>query len=187
MTRYYYRCSDCLSTVVLEEKLPVVECACGGRLELLGPVTNVGRWRRVEDRPPCDGRCTGARGPKCDCSCGGKNHGTRLLVTVERDGGVARVRLPDPEAIRRAEEYRAAIARVRQALARTFGYLYERFVAGQYVPETAYWFMRNVHTELQAISCLKTHTARMRRLAELAERVDAGKEVYEQWRKEPVE
>jgi len=24
---------------------------------------------------PCDARCTGARGFKCDCSCGGKNHG----------------------------------------------------------------------------------------------------------------
>lgn len=23
----------------------------------------------------CDSRCTSARGPQCDCSCGGKNHG----------------------------------------------------------------------------------------------------------------
>lgn len=23
----------------------------------------------------CDGRCMGATGHKCDCSCGGKNHG----------------------------------------------------------------------------------------------------------------
>ena len=23
----------------------------------------------------CDARCTGARGPQCDCSCGGRNHG----------------------------------------------------------------------------------------------------------------
>ncbi len=172
MTRYYYRCSDCLSTVVLEEKLSVVECACGGRLEFLGPVTDEGRWKRIEERPPCDGRCTGARGPKCDCSCGGKNHGTQFLVTVERDGGVARVHPPDPEAIRRAEEYRAGITRVRQVLARTFGYQYERFIARQYVhSETAYWFMRNVHAELQAISRLRTHTARMRRLAELVDRV----------------
>ena len=27
------------------------------------------------DSVPCDGRCTGARGHSCDCSCGGKNHG----------------------------------------------------------------------------------------------------------------
>lgn len=24
----------------------------------------------------CDARCTSARGPSCDCSCGGKNHGS---------------------------------------------------------------------------------------------------------------
>lgn len=24
---------------------------------------------------PCDGRCTGARGHSCECSCGGENHG----------------------------------------------------------------------------------------------------------------
>jgi len=23
----------------------------------------------------CDGRCTGAVGPACDCKCGGENHG----------------------------------------------------------------------------------------------------------------
>ena len=28
----------------------------------------------VEDHA-CDARCTGARGPSCDCSCGGANHG----------------------------------------------------------------------------------------------------------------
>jgi hypothetical protein len=26
----------------------------------------------------CDGRCTHAKGPNCDCSCGGKNHGSQL-------------------------------------------------------------------------------------------------------------
>lgn len=29
---------------------------------------------------PCDWRCNGARGPVCECSCGGKNHGGALLV-----------------------------------------------------------------------------------------------------------
>jgi hypothetical protein len=27
----------------------------------------------------CDARCTGARGPHCDCSCGGTNHGAGWL------------------------------------------------------------------------------------------------------------
>jgi hypothetical protein len=27
------------------------------------------------NKTPCDDRCTGATGHKCQCSCGGKNHG----------------------------------------------------------------------------------------------------------------
>lgn len=33
---------------------------------------------------PCDGRCTGATGPNCDCVCNGKNHGTNRVVVSER-------------------------------------------------------------------------------------------------------
>jgi len=28
------------------------------------------------ERHPCDERCTSAKGHKCECSCGGKNHGS---------------------------------------------------------------------------------------------------------------
>lgn len=28
----------------------------------------------------CDARCTGSTGPVCDCSCGGKNHGSGHLA-----------------------------------------------------------------------------------------------------------
>lgn len=27
----------------------------------------------------CDARCTGARGPNCECSCAGRNHGRSFL------------------------------------------------------------------------------------------------------------
>jgi hypothetical protein len=33
------------------------------------------KGRLVPDHK-CDVRCTGATGPKCDCSCGGANHGS---------------------------------------------------------------------------------------------------------------
>jgi hypothetical protein len=36
--------------------------------------TNV-REARTNDRKKCDARCTGATGPACSCSCGGRNHG----------------------------------------------------------------------------------------------------------------
>lgn len=31
---------------------------------------------RRNDAVPCDARCTSARGHKCECSCGGRNHGS---------------------------------------------------------------------------------------------------------------
>lgn len=36
----------------------------------------------------CDARCTGAKGPNCECSCGGKNHGNDFMVGVTADLGV---------------------------------------------------------------------------------------------------
>lgn len=30
----------------------------------------------------CDGRCTSATGPNCECSCGGHNHGRSFLVSA---------------------------------------------------------------------------------------------------------
>lgn len=30
----------------------------------------------------CDARCTGAKGPACDCSCAGRNHGAGWLATL---------------------------------------------------------------------------------------------------------
>ncbi len=37
---------------------------------------------RLEHRCACDARCTGATGPNCECSCGGKNHGTGRVVEI---------------------------------------------------------------------------------------------------------
>jgi hypothetical protein len=45
------------------------------------------RLTRMESRTPCDGRCIGAVGPSCDCSCGGENHGMTRLVDVAVDAG----------------------------------------------------------------------------------------------------
>lgn len=45
-----------------------VRCSCGKNV-----------WLKivagVKNETPCDGRCTGARGHVCECSCGGANHG----------------------------------------------------------------------------------------------------------------
>lgn len=53
--------------------------------------TRAGRLLTPEERSPCDGRCTNARGPNCDCRCGGANHGSRRVVTVWRCADAGRV------------------------------------------------------------------------------------------------
>lgn len=54
------------------EDLPCPEC--DGSLqwdEIVG---------KVVDDHPCDARCMGARGPDCECSCGGANHGSAFQI-----------------------------------------------------------------------------------------------------------
>ena len=46
-----------------------VPCGCGGSV-FLRPLIG-----KVNSRRACDGRCTGATGPRCECACGGENHG----------------------------------------------------------------------------------------------------------------
>lgn len=40
-----------------------------------GEVVKVASVEGVISDTPCDERCTGARGHKCECSCGGEHHG----------------------------------------------------------------------------------------------------------------
>lgn len=41
---------------------------------------DTGRFLQPQYESPCDGRCTNARGPNCDCQCHGANHGSGRLV-----------------------------------------------------------------------------------------------------------
>jgi hypothetical protein len=93
--RFYIRCYDCLSVSALDnsndfftmkKELRSYKCLCNGNLELMG---HVQATRLVTDSlgAPCDGRCTNAKGPICDCHCFGANHGTQKLVVWTKDAG----------------------------------------------------------------------------------------------------
>jgi hypothetical protein len=123
--RHYYRCTDCLTVAATEQPLPTerknygpetvtAECgACGGRIEYMGPVIKVRRiLTDVKYLCPCDERCTGARGPDCDCQCGGANHGTGAMVRVEITEGLPRLMVRPGARLGGAKEYRALLARV---------------------------------------------------------------------------
>lgn len=114
--RHYYRCCDCLTVYAVDgaRLSPEAVCdLCDGKTEWMGRVA-ADRLVKVEFRCDCDDRCTAALGPKCNCKCGGKNHGasfaaySRVIVDV---GGVPRLTRPDTGAKVKAAEYRAALAR----------------------------------------------------------------------------
>lgn len=72
--RYIGRCPSC-KTLVKAESAPrqahdtLVTCECGKSF-LAKQV-----FGSVKESKKCDGRCTGATGFDCECSCGGHNHG----------------------------------------------------------------------------------------------------------------
>ena len=119
-TRWFFRCSDCLSVVAADlDAMPPRTADCGA-CDGFRTVEVMGRMKRtaipylvtgVDERSPCDARCTHARGPSCDCSCNGKNHGSGLLVEIEHTAGIPRLRAVDSVKARAfAEEWRAALA-----------------------------------------------------------------------------
>lgn len=110
--RFFYRCGRCLFrfTADVEGRNPPNVEGCpvcnNSRVECLGSTQG-----RVVLTVPCDAKCVFAIGKTCDCSCGGKNHGSGLLVPVIRgvvDFSGARV----PGYQQTAADYRAYLARL---------------------------------------------------------------------------
>jgi hypothetical protein len=86
LNRFFFRCPRCLfkfTADVDSYKRPDVEaCPVCAReyVECLGATKGVVSWAT-----PCNDVCTYAEGPTCSCSCGGKNHGSRLVIPVVRN------------------------------------------------------------------------------------------------------
>lgn len=155
--RFFVRCTGCLATAAVDVppaevktfkarfgwgwdgfrgvSVPIgPECGgCGAVVELVGPVVG-DNWTRIEHRTPCDDRCTNAPGPKCECKCGGENHGTRLLVPVVAEEGRAKVTPVAAEKARaRRWEFEAARHAAREAIEARFGRLFAAKRAGEWL------------------------------------------------------
>lgn len=155
--RFFVRCTGCLATAAVDvppaevkafkagfgtrwngfvgRDLPFgPECGgCGAVIELVGAVAG-DTWTRSELRTPCDDRCTNAPGPKCECKCGGENHGTKLLVPVVVEAGRATVTPVAGEKARaRRWEFEAARFAAREAIEARFGRLFAAKRAGEWL------------------------------------------------------
>ena len=129
----------------------------------MGRVGSGSRLYKTETRCACDSRCTGATGPKCDCECGGANHGTNRVVEVNVSCGNAPVAvMPDnAKAMAVATEFRAALAPVEDELAA----LYARQRAGEWLPSHTFDRLRTLQSLRHRARKSKTHAARMKMLA----------------------
>lgn len=109
--RHFYKCPLCLCVAAVDsEHAQAITCGyCQNPMEYMGRVAGE-RLAKDEIRCACDFRCIDAVGPKCDCSCGGKNHGSGKVVVVTVDAGklVAETK-PTAKQVLEAREYRATL------------------------------------------------------------------------------
>lgn len=169
--RHFYRCLTCLAIIATDGMAfpDTVKCgACEGeRWEHMGRVQ---RDRLVSDSmlSPCDDRCTTARGPKCDCGCGGKNHGKGWIVDWRTpDVGAVPVATPQENGDvcrKRAAEYTALVTEARETWERSrYGSLNRAKLAGQWIPEwTAYMEGQRIRREIFRAESMTSQTGRVR-------------------------
>lgn len=180
MERHFYRCLDCLEVQAIDGPqlrgqwvdgmIRWPQCDCSGNLKWMGKVQGLSLIQ-AHLGCPCDGRCTGALGGNCDCSCGGKNHGTRRLVQMITNVG------PIPKIAPRADlnerlvhvaEFKAAKEAALARIAAKFGERYQDYKAGQYIAGDTYWQIKETCTALHKASRCATHKGRMTALAKVA-------------------
>ena len=179
--RYYYRCRDCLPIAVTDSHIPptydklgrphyAICAACEGEVMYLGRVENTSLLLREEHRSPCDGRCTSAKGPQCDCICGGKNHGTHLLVkVVVREDALPLLAVP---AVTRgaAEEYRQHYKEAKEAWTKRYQTVFARRKAGEFLSAQDYQIYMEGQRYAATLSKARkmgNHKARMAALRQL--------------------
>ncbi len=183
---HFYRCRDCLTVLCCDAQpgrlghgghaAAGLTCgACGGREEYMGQAgKQPGRLTRTSMESVCDDRCTSARGPHCECRCGGRNHGSGRWVLVTRDAGEAPTITPGTarevaQAKARAEEYRAAVEQARERLG-WFWPLQERKQAGEYLSGEDFGRLisgRRAVRALHKAEEARTHKGRLGKLAKV--------------------
>ncbi len=160
--RHFYRCADCLTVSAADEYTTGALCGhCNGKIEYMGRVE---RSRLVEtvERCPCDARCTFARGPNCECQCGGDNHGQGILVEFIRDAGPVPVLRPTASGLaakQTAKEFREAYAKALVEFQTI-----ESRRGGRVFSITDYNRSRTLYASLNAARKSRVHKSRMMHL-----------------------
>lgn len=182
--RHFYRCTDCLTVVALEETLPLVRnqngmervnavCdSCEGSFEYMGKTKGLDAYslRQLSHYAcVCDGKCTNALGPNCDCVCGGKNHGSKQVVAVYKDCPVPRVLVPKDASVK-AVEYRRLVSEVRQAYEAKYGEVNKKKSEGEYIGNFNFYLEGQYdRVSFNKARSMRTHKGRNTKLTALLE------------------
>jgi hypothetical protein len=179
MSKMYVRCEVCLALAVIPKEEGMAsainrrngKCGlCGGKLEYIGKVEG-NTWVQKETLCKCDARCTHAKGPNCDCQCGGENHGAGLAGDYEyiKEAGTIKVtpKHDTEKHLAMAGEYRSAIESCKARIARLPGHA--DHIRGNQIPCGQYWPIIQAYEALNRAAAGKIHKSRMNKLAKIAE------------------
>jgi hypothetical protein len=160
-TLFYHKCLHCLTPFTSTER-HVDLCDCEGPVLLMGSVQG-GSYVQTANKPACDGRCTHASGPHCDCACGGVNHGNGKFVTVVVKEGKLQVVDPDHdicEDMKRGYKYRELCAYAEKQYDTRFAIEIADRAVGKFVSRERFLEMRRVRAELDKVLSLKVYDKR---------------------------
>lgn len=161
--RWFYRCGLCLAVCASTLPYQKLACECGGEFRTLGKVA-FNRLTEEYKGAPCDGSCTHARGPQCDCVCGGKYHGSGMVVQILCDRGPIPVALGGSK--ERAEEFQAAIVAAQARIAAMPGNA--EYDAGTWLPYDTWTANKKARKDLHSARGMQVHSLRMKKLAKVA-------------------
>lgn len=170
----WYRCSDCLGVFTTPDTVcgkPLCG-VCGGKCEFQGMTAHTVQ----HDAAACDDRCITARGRNCECSCGGKNHGTWRTVRITVQAGIAALGKPRDHAklLAGVEAFRAAREAAREALDARFGDIFRLKSSGAYLSSEdfgRYLTGRDFASDVREACAAKVHSLRLSKLASVTARI----------------
>lgn len=162
---YYHKCDDCLTAFTSSER-KVDLCDCNGSVTFMGQVQG-NRYVKHEDRSPCDGRCTHAAGPMCDCTCQGANHGTGKVVQVVVKEGLVKAQGLSEQDIERAIVFRKLRDHAESMFASKHKDSIEKRKQGQWLEREVYLAMHRDRQALDKAIAMKVYDRRTKALIEL--------------------
>jgi hypothetical protein len=183
MARIYYRCPDCLIIVTLDkphhERFFCGNCKSNRPFVFLGEVRQ-DKLVKIETRCPCDDRCTSAKGPNCDCQCGGANHGAGWLDIVVSISGIPAITPSDQgrKYLAAWHDFNDRVDAVTEQVKQRYGDDFNRFVNREFIAnKQTWWMLRNFFESIRAARALKSAHGRVKAIEKIRESLSKSSQI----------